>query len=722
MFTIVTATSVSGTFNGLTEGATLSYNGQLMVIHYTATAVTLQLLDVTPPTVIGTTPSFATSGTLYTGTTWLQVNFSEPVVGGGTVGNYQLQSLGADGLLGTPDDAIVALSASYAGTTATLTFSALPESVYRLTVRDAITDAASNLLDGDGDGTAGGDWNRDFVVLTAPTVPYRWQTFNSYDNATSWLMGNNPAMFGGVAPSAWTDGNATAKDMSLDLSVLSTLFSHKGYVDKNAMVSADVDIAYSSTNGQVMAALFRIQNATASPITWNPSFYFSCYGGWGEWASVAVNGTNVWTSGGGGGLSQVTTSLALPANTTSTVIFTSTYGPQVNPIDTLFERAGQLGFLNNSLQLPSGLTFVDDLPAPVPYRWQVFNTYDNATGAWLMGNNSALFGGVAPSTWTDGNGTAGNMSTDLRVLSTLFNNQSYADKNAMLWSEVETTYSSTNGGIAAALFRVQNTTGSALTWTPNFYFSSYGGWNESASVAVNGVNVWTNGSGALSSAAVTLTIPANSTSTVIFTSSLGPAFSTVGGLYERAGQLGFTNNCLQLPAGLTFVDDLPASAAYRWATFNTYGNATGWLLGNNPAMFGGVYPSYWTDNNATAGNMSTDVGGLRTLFTNKAAAADNAMIWSDVDTVLSSTNGQVMAALFRVHNSTASPITWTPSFYYSSYGSWNEWASVAVNGSNVWTFRREQYRRTDFDQHLDPRQQHQHGHLHVHLRPAAEPD
>ena len=96
-----------------------------------------------------------------------------------------------------------------------------------------------------------------------------------------------------------------------------------GYVDKNAMVSADVDITFSSTNGQVMATLFRLQNATASPITWSPSFYFSCYGGWGEWASVAVNGANVWTSGGGAGVSQATASFSLPANTTSTVIFTA---------------------------------------------------------------------------------------------------------------------------------------------------------------------------------------------------------------------------------------------------------------------------------------------------------------------------------------------------------------------------------------------------------------
>src|SRR5262249_1921123 len=85
-----------------------------------------------------------------------------------------LQSVGADGLLGTADDVIVPVSPTYSGSTATLTFSALPNSVYRLTVKDTITDAAGNKLDGDGDGTAGGNFVRDFVVgpltysLTSP--------------------------------------------------------------------------------------------------------------------------------------------------------------------------------------------------------------------------------------------------------------------------------------------------------------------------------------------------------------------------------------------------------------------------------------------------------------------------------------------------------------------------------------------------------------------------
>jgi probable HAF family extracellular repeat protein len=116
------------------------------------------------PTVVGTTPALA-GGTLAAGTTSLQIQFSEPVLGAGVAANYQLQLVGPDGLLGTPNDVAVPLSASYSGTTATLTFAALPESVYRLTVDQTITNLAGFPLDGTGSGTPGGNYVRDFVGL-----------------------------------------------------------------------------------------------------------------------------------------------------------------------------------------------------------------------------------------------------------------------------------------------------------------------------------------------------------------------------------------------------------------------------------------------------------------------------------------------------------------------------------------------------------------------------
>ena len=148
--------------------------------HEEAFMISVSDVSEIPPTVTGTTPSFATSGTLAAGTTSLQISFSAPVLGGGTAGNYQLQSLGSDALLGTGDDTIVSLAAAYAGNTATLSFAALPESVYRLTVRATIANVAGTALDGDDNGTAGGDWVSDFVVLpTGGDLLYSTPTYSS---------------------------------------------------------------------------------------------------------------------------------------------------------------------------------------------------------------------------------------------------------------------------------------------------------------------------------------------------------------------------------------------------------------------------------------------------------------------------------------------------------------------------------------------------------------
>ncbi len=125
-------------------------------------------VDLTPPTV--TTASFVGSGTLPSGATSLSVSFSESVVGANSAANYEVRRAGADGLLGTSDDPIISVtSASVSGNTASLSFAALTEDVFRLTVSDAITDTAGNAIDGDADGNAGGASDgRDFVAGALP--------------------------------------------------------------------------------------------------------------------------------------------------------------------------------------------------------------------------------------------------------------------------------------------------------------------------------------------------------------------------------------------------------------------------------------------------------------------------------------------------------------------------------------------------------------------------
>ncbi len=129
-----------------------------------AFTISVNDLDEIPPTVLSTTPSFASSGVLAAGTTSLQVTFSEPMIGGDVASNFELRSQGADGILGNADDVLVGLSPSYSGIVTTLAFSGLVEGVYRLTARSTLTDSVGNALDGNADGVAGNGWVRDFVV------------------------------------------------------------------------------------------------------------------------------------------------------------------------------------------------------------------------------------------------------------------------------------------------------------------------------------------------------------------------------------------------------------------------------------------------------------------------------------------------------------------------------------------------------------------------------
>ena len=186
------------------------------------------------------------------------------------------------------------------------------------------------------------------------------------------------------------------------------------------------------------------------------------------------------------------------------------------------------------------------------FRWQYWHSYSQNFG-WRNGNNGALFGGVAPSTWGDGNGRAYQMSASSDVLLTLFIRKAYGGKNANVYTNSWKSYSSTNSQQVGALFRVKNTTGSTVTWTPYFFYSSYSGWGERASVSLNGGNNWESGGNncAYCKVGVNLSIPGGRTSTVIVVSSTGSASGDL-----RPTTLAFYNNCLALPNGLEFVDDL----------------------------------------------------------------------------------------------------------------------------------------------------------------------
>ncbi len=194
------------------------------------------------------------------------------------------------------------------------------------------------------------------------TATYRWATFSTYEQCCNWAMNNDASLFGGINPSTWTDGNGQAYQMSSDKEVLRALYTKKGYAKKNALIMNEDWMSYSSTNGKVVTVLFRINNTTGSAITWSPNFWYSAYSAWSEVASVSLNGANTWSANASG---QTTLSLSIPANRVSTVIFVSTSGVPAGSM-----RNVRLGFVGNSLALPAGLEFIDDL--------------DTATGGWTQ--------------------------------------------------------------------------------------------------------------------------------------------------------------------------------------------------------------------------------------------------------------------------------------------------------------------------------------------------
>lgn len=205
----------------------------------------------------------------------------------------------------------------------------------------------------------------------------------------------------------------------------------------------------------------------------------------------------------------------------------------------------RLYFSDGSQWLPTG-------NSQAAYRWAVWSTYDQA-GGWFFNNDTALAGGVAPSSWSDANATAAMISADKKVQAALFNKKASISPNSVVWAEAWYSYSSTNGKMAGALFRVRNTTAEAVNWPLSFYGTCYGSWGEWASVALNGASSYTsNVSGAATTThAVTLSIPADRTSTVICIAGSG-----FPGANMRSTVLAFYNDCLTLPAGLEFVDDL----------------------------------------------------------------------------------------------------------------------------------------------------------------------
>ena len=187
-------------------------------------------------------------------------------------------------------------------------------------------------------------------------------------------------------------------------------------------------------------------------------------------------------------------------------------------------------------------------------RWGIFSTYDQAQGNWNYGNGGTWTLGIAPSTWTDGSAKIWSITTDKSLWRNVLTKSMPIYPTMAVIQDSWYDPSSTNGHVLIVLFRIKNSTGSAINWAPQFLHTNCGSWSEHTSLTLNGAGNWSHGGDCYGNsnctAQPTLAIPANRVSSVMMAAMSGCG----GGM--RAQILTFLNGTLALPTGLQYVDDL----------------------------------------------------------------------------------------------------------------------------------------------------------------------
>jgi len=193
---------------------------------------------------------------------------------------------------------------------------------------------------------------------------FRWNSFNTISFHQAGLLPNG-SLTGGPGSIGWATG-ATAQSISSDKNLQRALFTRKAYPGSSALVMAETRTTPSVPNDiTVVMAMFRVRNTTASEIDWNVWFLHSSHYSYNQRASVAVNGVNVFVSGNHTDGDQQFMHLKIAPNQTSTVIFVAFPGVPAGNVSLIHTRSTVMGFVNNSLVLPPGLEFVDDLETAV---------------------------------------------------------------------------------------------------------------------------------------------------------------------------------------------------------------------------------------------------------------------------------------------------------------------------------------------------------------------
>eukprot|EP00056_Hartaetosiga_gracilis_P013786 m.231558 g.231558 ORF g.231558 m.231558 type:complete len:416 (-) comp13899_c1_seq16:1198-2445(-) len=184
----------------------------------------------------------------------------------------------------------------------------------------------------------------------------RWQQWSTYSQWNGqWYMGNNAALYGGVSPNTWGDSSGRAYQMKFSPEYMRAFFNKKVYCGWNCAVHNEEWYSYSSSNSMHGGVFMRIRNTSPNDIAWPISFLYSSYSGWGEYASVSVNGNNQWNTGSNCHSCNVKLDLNLPKKSTSSVVVISGSSAESGT------RTMHLSFIDNCLQLPDGLEWVDDL-------------------------------------------------------------------------------------------------------------------------------------------------------------------------------------------------------------------------------------------------------------------------------------------------------------------------------------------------------------------------
>jgi hypothetical protein len=152
------------------------------------------LLAADIPTIISTNPVLPQTVSAMSS---LDITFSEDVAGAQSVANYTLIGSNNDGAFGDGDDNVITInSVTNSNPTVTLNFNALAPDTYRLTLdASAVTDVDGDglQLDGDANGTAGGNYVVQFTVAAdandAPTVTFGVPNFTAIEQTALNLQG-----------------------------------------------------------------------------------------------------------------------------------------------------------------------------------------------------------------------------------------------------------------------------------------------------------------------------------------------------------------------------------------------------------------------------------------------------------------------------------------------------------------------------------------------------